>query len=303
MNLRQFAGVAGATLGMAFNLQAAVTTMPVKYKVPVYGDDGKSYESRTTRVPFQIDIISDQDGAKTESVKNGRPFVAARPGERYAVRIYNPLPVRVAVNLSVDGLNSISGKPSGIADGQKWMIDPYSTITLRGWQVSEAELRRFFFTEKPASYAAWRGEQLNKDLAANCGVIGAAFFWNKAELTAYYETQPVYRYSKKLKAFEADKGDKLFERAATQAGAPTGAPADGRRLRPASEPARDEETKLAKKAGTGMGERESHATTEVAFNYDAGMYKASQAVLVYYDFVQEPVPNPFPALSFAPEMP
>ena len=52
------------------------------------------------------------------------------------------------------------------------------------------------------------------------------------------------------------------------------------------------------------GERESHPTTQVAFNYDTGMYRASQAVLIYYDFRKPtPAPNPFPGLSYAPEMP
>jgi hypothetical protein len=53
-------------------------------------------------------------------------------------------------------------------------------------------------------------------------------------------------------------------------------------------------------AGTGMGERESNPTFEVAFNYDSGMYSPDQAVVIYYDFAQ--TPNPFPAQDFAPEM-
>src|SRR5581483_6788297 len=105
---------------------------------------GGSYGSTT--YGFQLEVIGDDGATKPESEVNGERTITARPGERYAVRIYNPLPVRAAVNLTVDGLNSVDGKPCGIADGTKWMIPPMSWITIRGWQVSGAESRRFFFT-------------------------------------------------------------------------------------------------------------------------------------------------------------
>jgi hypothetical protein len=55
-------------------------------------------------------------------------------------------------------------------------------------------------------------------------------------------------------------------------------------------------------AGTGMGEREHHPTVQVAFDYDRGMYKPSQALVIYYGFDTRPVPNPFPNLGYADEM-
>lgn len=56
-------------------------------------------------------------------------------------------------------------------------------------------------------------------------------------------------------------------------------------------------------AGTGMGEKESHPVTLVDFNYDNGMYKLEDAVVVYYDFAKIKNPCPFPDYSYAPEMP
>src|SRR6185436_10785471 len=89
-----------------------------------------------TPTAFRLEVVSDNEGLKPESSRNGRPFVYARPGERYTIRLYNPLPVRVAVNLTVDGLNSITGKPSGISDGEKWLLEPYGSVVIPGWQVS-----------------------------------------------------------------------------------------------------------------------------------------------------------------------
>lgn len=245
----------------------------------------KTIDVRRRPVDFRMEIVSDRSGVKPETYKNGRPFVAAHKDENYSIRLYNPLPVRVAVNLTVDGVNSISGKPSGIEDGQKWLIEPYGFIELRGWQVNGEESRRFFFTDKPKSYAKWRGDRLGKDLAANCGVIGAAYFWNQAELNRHYETRPIHPY----------RGGRWAEPAAALGAAAM----ENDSFQQKSAAARGDSLQ----AGTGMGERESHPTTQVDFHYDAGMYSLSQALVVYYDFAPEPAPNPFPQLSYAPEMP
>jgi hypothetical protein len=269
------------------SVQAAYQSMAVKTRQVIYENGVRRCEVTRPSYGFRVEIVSDDDGLKAESLRGGRPFVSARPDERYAVRLYNPLPVRVAANLTVDGLNSITGKPSGIEDGTKWMIDPYSFITIRGWQVSGDESRRFFFTPKPKSYAKWSGDRLGKDLSANCGVIGAAYFWSQKELDEYYEAHPQYRYPQPLSF-----GDNLSRRQAGSAGA-----------RAQSMPEMEDALAAKKEvAGTGMGERESHPTQTVEFQYDRGMYRLSQAIVIYYDFAEAPAPNPFPALSYAPEM-
>ncbi len=273
------------------SLQAAYQSMPVKTRQVIYENGVRRCEVSRPSYSFRAEIVSDQEGLKPESFRHGRPFVSATSGERYAVRLYNPLPVRVAVNLTVDGLNSITGKPSGIKDGSKWVIEPYSFITIRGWQVNGEEARRFFFTEKPKSYAEWRGNELGKDLAANCGVIGAAYFWSEKELDAYYETHPQYVYRQAIPYGDSNAQSLYSPRAA----------ASMDRLAEAKsfstgEPKRQE-------AGTGMGERESNPTQTVQFDFDSGMYRLSQAIVIYYDFASLPVPNPFPTLSYAPEMP
>lgn len=67
---------------------------------------------------------------------NGRWYVEALKGREYAIRIRNPYGVRVAVALSVDGLNTIDARHSTAADARKWVIDPYQTITIGGWQTA-----------------------------------------------------------------------------------------------------------------------------------------------------------------------
>ncbi|MBI3506888.1 MAG: hypothetical protein HY059_18775 [Proteobacteria bacterium] len=286
--------LAAAALLLAPSAKSAEKSYDVGARMPYFDDGRERYRTRRVPTGFRLEVLGDSDGTKPEESRNGRPFVNARPGERYSVRLYNPLPVRVAVNLTVDGLNSITGKPSGISDGQKWLVEPYSYVTISGWQVNAGESRRFFFTDKRGSYAKWRGDWTGKDLAANCGVIGAAFFWNQQELDRYYAAPP--RVLQPEPWYQPVPG-------------PSAGPSSpgywekNERQRRADDDLSDVKLKR-QEAGTGMGERESHPTQLVDFRYDTGMYRADQALLVYYDFGRpEPQPNAFPNLSFAPEMP
>jgi hypothetical protein len=229
---------------------------------------------------FRLEVLGEDGNVKSEWNADGNSRITAKRGERYTIRVYNPLPVRAAVNLTVDGVNTIDGKPCGIADGSKWMIDPHSWITIRGWQVNGGEARRFYFTNAKKSYAAWRGEKLKLDLEENCGVIGAAFFWNRGELARWQEAQVRPRRECRL----SDDG-RNFLGAASRADAQA-----------AAERAKEQ-------AGTGMGERETHLVQHIQFNADAGTFDPKDALVLFYGFEEPKRPNPFPALTFAPEMP
>ena len=100
----------------------------------------------------------------------GRSYVEAREGEEYEVLLRNPLPVRVAVALSVDGLNSIDARRTSAWEASKWVIEPYGTIRITGWQMSSSRARRFYFTTERDSYAARLGR------ASDLGVITAVFY-------------------------------------------------------------------------------------------------------------------------------
>jgi hypothetical protein len=258
---------------------ATAATLPFTFqaRTKVIQGDGVRYEVRPYTYYFRVEVISDQGGVKTESHKDGKPFIEAVPEERYAIRLYNPLPVRVGVNLTVDGLSSISGKPVGPSKGKKWIIQPHSFVTIRGWQVGGDDARRFYFTSKEASYAAWRSNAWGRDLSVNCGVIGAAYFWSKDDMEDWLESHPVYE-----PAFREEISQDESSRHKAGAAAPS---------------------VEKQQAGTGMGERESHSVRNVEFHYDTGMYRAAQAVVIYYDFALEP-PRPRPFTDdYAPEMP
>ena len=132
----------------------------------------ESYEQQRRIVAdygFGVDILVNGRPLE-EYYARGRSYVEATSGYEYEVRIYNPLPQRVAVALSVDGLNSIDARRTSAWNASKWVIEPYGTIQVGGWQMSSERARRFYFTTERDSYAAKLGQ------TSNLGVISAVFF-------------------------------------------------------------------------------------------------------------------------------
>ena len=126
------------------------------------------------------------DGAPLEVIYGrGRRYVEAREGAEYELVVRNPLPVRVAVALSVDGLNTVDARHTSAWEASKWVIEPYGTIRVSGWQMSSTRARRFYFTTERDSYAARLGR------ASDLGVITAVFFRESAP-RPYPVTPPPY---------------------------------------------------------------------------------------------------------------
>jgi hypothetical protein len=47
------------------------------------------------------------------------------------------------VALAVDGLNTIDARHTSAWEARKWVIEPYGTIHVRGWQMSADNARPF----------------------------------------------------------------------------------------------------------------------------------------------------------------
>jgi len=138
--------------------EAAVTERIPDYWSPVDVDRG-----------FELQILV--DGRPLEEYNaRGKSYVEAIAGAEYEVRVRNPFPYRVAVALSVDGLNSIDARHTTAWNASKWVIEPYGTISISGWQMSSDRARRFYFTSERDSYGAKLGQ------TSNLGVVSAVFF-------------------------------------------------------------------------------------------------------------------------------
>jgi hypothetical protein len=133
----------------------------------------------------------------------------------------------------VDGLNTIDARRSTAANARKWVIDPYGSIRITGWQTSRTTARRFEFTTEERSYAQALG------LPGDMGLISASYFRER-----------------RVSVTHEDSSD--GQRAASPPQSGAAAEADAR----AGARARDEY------AATGMGRETGHEVTQIRLDLE-----------------------------------
>jgi len=208
------------------------------------------------------------NGAPAEKLYGrGRSYVEAAEGAEYELRVRNPLPVRVAVALSVDGLNTIDARRTSSWDAKKWVIEPYGTIRIGGWQMSTERARKFYFTTERDSYAARLGR------ASDLGVITAVF---------YRETGPAVTYRRRRTPYPADepmrRGDDERDERAANAPAPQGAgKGEANRSTAPSEGLRTDDDYAA----TGIGRSVNNHVYRVDMNLER---RAAAEITIRYEY-------------------
>ena len=210
------------------------------------------------RYPFDVQVL--MDGQPLEQyAANGRRYVQAFQGREYELRVRNPFPYRVAVALSVDGLNTIDARHSSAWEASKWVIEPYGMIDISGWQVSSSRARHFYFTTERDSYGARLGQ------TANLGVISAVFF---------RELQPVVTRTTPPRPWpEYEKDD----------ASPNSSPKESARAEGANKAARSYPPPDDESAATGIGRSVGHDVRWV--HMDLERHPASE-VTIRYEFYQ-----------------
>jgi hypothetical protein len=126
-----------------------------------------------------------EDALSLDVLVNGQPigeiharnatYIEAVRHAEYSLRLTNHTDRRMAVALAVDGLNTIDAKTGSASKASKWVLGPWETVTIEGWQIGADNARKFFFTSEEKSYGAWLGK------TTNLGVI---------EAVAYREVAP-----------------------------------------------------------------------------------------------------------------
>lgn len=135
---------------------------------------------------FQVDVLV-EGRPLAEYYSHGQIYIEALKGAEYEVRLRNPTGDRVAVALSIDGLNTIDTSCTSAWDASKWVIGPYETITISGWQMNSERARKFYFTTEHDSYAAKRGS------TADIGLISAVFFRERRRVMPVTPPRPSSR--------------------------------------------------------------------------------------------------------------
>src|ERR1700688_77089 len=199
--------------------------------------------------PYTLEVLVD-GRPLAELYGNGRHYVEASAGRDYSLRLTNNSGRRVAIAVSVDGLNSIDAKTTTARAGSKWILGPYESIVLDGWQTSSALARRFYFTTEKSSYGAWLGK------TDSLGVIAAVVFRERLPET---EQPKLYR-ERNAPATPESRGEGGMPGGAPSAAAPV--PAEPGRVDARSESdfgSKEPEGQLSDEyAATGIGREVDH---------------------------------------------
>jgi len=195
-------------------------------------------------------------GLRMEILVDGRPvpqypargtvYIEALKGKDYAIRLHNPFDVRVAVALSVDGLNTIDARRTSAKDARKWVLDPHETVVISGWQTDMNHARRFVFTSEQESYAGWLGK------AQNMGVITAVYFRERVASVEPIVVPPIEPRDRPEAHGAAEAAAGAARKDSSRLEAKPAAPASNR------EAARQDEY-----AATGIGEKTDHAVRRI----------------------------------------
>ena len=235
---------------------------------------GQSAESDPRIEP--VAVTADENGFSVEVLIDGRPtseyfargrrYIQALENAEYELRIHNPTGSRVAVALSVDGMNTIDARHTNAWDAHKWVIEPYGTIFVRGWQMSSENARRFYFTNEHDSYGAKIGQ------TANLGVIAAVFFRERKPIVITPVT-PGRREEESTKRGQ----DSLRDVPVPSSGeSSTAANRDAAKSRPNTYPPPDDES-----AATGIGRTINNGVTWIKMDLEP---RPAGEITIRYEF-------------------
>jgi hypothetical protein len=171
-------------------------------------------EMRVAPPPVRMSVVDRETGQVLALYqKDGRNYVAGRPGARYAIRLHNQTGARVLVVLSVDGVNVVSGQTAAWQQ-TGYVLSPYGTTDISGWRKSETAVAAFEFAALSDSYAARTGRP------DNVGVMGMAVFFEKPQpVAAQIRVEPNEMDADKAAPADAASGSVMRRQAPAPAAA------------------------------------------------------------------------------------
>jgi hypothetical protein len=211
--------------------------------------------------PLSMEILVDGIPLAEYAARNST-YVEAIEGREYTLRLRNRTGGRVAVALSVDGMNTIDAKTTSARGASKWILEPYQTLSLDGWQTGTDTARRFFFTTEEKSYGAWMGK------TQNLGIVSAAAFRERRR-----EPVPIHRPLGKDKRRSERSGD--APRAAESPSRIDGAQSESKAA-PQPPPSQD-------LAATGIGQKFDHRVRRIRFETESSPAAVMEIRYEYHD--------------------
>jgi len=125
---------------------------------------------------YELNIISLEKDFKEMKLKkyniDGTNFIGVYENEMFELQFKNNSWKKVQVRISIDGTDIITGQEADLKPaGEMWLVNPYSTITLKAWPESTKGGSSFIFGKASDSVAKHTHGNLDSR-----GIISAAVF-------------------------------------------------------------------------------------------------------------------------------
>jgi hypothetical protein len=128
-------------------------------------DRGESILPSRPDLRVGMEVLVDGRPLRTVAYAGRTYLPIPRLGIEYELRVWNHGSRRIVAIVSVDGLSVINGQPASETH-PGYIVDPGSSVLIRGWRRDRETVAAFSFEERAQSYASRVGRP------ENIGVIG-----------------------------------------------------------------------------------------------------------------------------------
>jgi hypothetical protein len=225
--------------------------------------------------PWSVQVVDEAGRPLPTFQQRGRTYVLGTLGQRYLLQIRNGGPRRIEVVASVDGRDVVDGRPAALQK-RGYLVDPWDTLTVDGFRVSDEAVAAFRFSSVPRSYAARMGD------ARDVGVVGVAVFTEAAPRPL---PPPPYRpYSLPYDGEEHDRSDEApGSEAAPGPGAAAPAGSGSGEARAEAKASRDAGARADERRGLGTEFGEAHASAVTHVPFERASAAPAALLTVRYD--------------------
>jgi hypothetical protein len=152
--------------------------------------------------PYSLQVVDEHGDPLRRFDRGGRAYTLGTLGQRYLLRVTNNSGARVEVVASVDGRDVLDGRTAEWSK-RGYIVEPYGSVTIDGFRLSDASVAAFRFSSVPNSYAARMGD------ARDVGVVGVAVFSERRPPVVHHwhRAKSMYPSSSRRSDMPADDGN------------------------------------------------------------------------------------------------
>ena len=214
---------------------------------------------------YSLDVLIN-GSTVAEHFHDGKIYIEGREGSEFTLRIKNNSGKKILAIISVDGLSVMDGELASY-NSRGYILDPYETMKIPGWRLSNKEVAKFYFSNKKDSYA----ERSNN--GNNVGIIGCVIF--EEEGYVYYNPDKSFLIGPDtINTFQSSDNTINTQFSTSSAMTLNCRTADYSQAQNSST------ISVSNKLGTGFGKATDHVVTSVGFNRKN---YPSSVMEIYYD--------------------